>query len=402
VTLKQFQSASGGFERARLQACRRERPEKPALAAEGNPPQGLKTDSLARTTARLKPCPFKAGFAWGLLCIALLIAFSPACAQLASSHAPTAAARQSSADTTLQPIGRPVARVNGAVLTDRDLVREMYTIFPYARQHNGSVPKAMEADIRAGALKMIIFEELVYQEAVRRKMTIAPPRMRRAEVDFRKQFANPADYQDLLNGEFKGSEALIREKIKRSLLIDDLLKLEVNDKSTVSIAEAKAYYDKNPGQFAIAESYAVQTISIIPPNDATPEQAKEARKRAQDALSQAKATRNYEEFGLLAEKISEDDYRVMMGDHRAIVKTKLPPPVLQAALSMQPGQVSDLISLEGNAYTIVRLNAHIAAGEKKFDDVKEDLRHQLQRNKIEELRRNLDARLKKNAKVEEL
>ena len=40
--------------------------------------------------------------------------------------------------------GKPVARVNGTVLTDRDLLREMYAIFPYAKQHNG-FPKAQEA-----------------------------------------------------------------------------------------------------------------------------------------------------------------------------------------------------------------------------------------------------------------
>jgi len=332
----------------------------------------------------------------------LLVALSAASAQLASSHAPTNVARQSSANTTLQPVGRPVARVNGAVLTDRDLVREMYTIFPYARQHNGSVPKAMEADIRAGAMKMIVFEELVYQEAERRKMTVAPARMQRAEADFHKQFASKEDFQELLDSEFKGSQALLREKIKRSLLIEQLLKLEVDDKSTISVAQAKAYYDKNPAQFMVPESFAVQTISIVPPDNATPEQAKEARKRAEDALRQAKATKNYEEFGLLAEKISEDDFRVMMGDHRSVDRAKLPPAVSQAILSMQPGQISGLLDLGNNAYTIVRLNGHIAPGEKKFEEVKEDLRQQMQRKKTEELRRNLDARLRKNAKVEEL
>jgi len=309
-------------------------------------------------------------------------------------------AKQSGA--ALQPVARPVVRVNGAVLTDRDLLREMYTIFPYASQHNGSVPKAMEADIRNGAMKMMVFEELVYQEAVRRKMTVPPARMQRAEAEFRKQFPAAADFQDLLNAEFKGSQALLREKIKRSLLIEDLLKLEVNDKSNISIAQTKAYYDKNLGQFFVPESFAVQTISIIPPDNATPEQAKEARKRAEDALRQAKATKSYEEFGLLAEKISEDDFRVMMGDHKAVDRAKLPPAVSQAALSLQPGQVSGLIDLGNHAYTILRLNAHIAPGEKKFDEVKEDLRQQLQKKKTEELRRNLDARLRKNAKVEEL
>jgi hypothetical protein len=93
----------------------------------------------------------------------MLLAAGTASAQLASSHAPTTPAKQTS--VAQQPLGRPVARVNGVVLTDRDLLREEYTIFPYARQHGG-VPSSMEADIRAGAMKMIIFEELVYQQAV--------------------------------------------------------------------------------------------------------------------------------------------------------------------------------------------------------------------------------------------
>ena len=77
------------------------------------------------------------------------------------SHAPTGASKQ--AQPTASPFqvsDKAVARVNGAVLTDRDLLREMLQIFPYAQQHNG-FPKAEEAAIRQGALEMIIFEELV-------------------------------------------------------------------------------------------------------------------------------------------------------------------------------------------------------------------------------------------------
>ena len=85
--------------------------------------------------------------------------------------------------SSLQVTGKPVVRVNGAVLTDRDLLREMFALFPYAKLHNG-FPKKQEAEIRQGAMQMIIFEELVYQEAVRRKMTIAPERIasRREEI----------------------------------------------------------------------------------------------------------------------------------------------------------------------------------------------------------------------------
>ena len=71
-------------------------------------------------------------------------------------------------------------RINGAELTDRDLLREMLIIFPYARQHNG-FPKAEEPKIRMGALKMIEFEELVYQEAERREMTVPPATLQKAQ-----------------------------------------------------------------------------------------------------------------------------------------------------------------------------------------------------------------------------
>ncbi|HZC23306.1 MAG TPA: peptidyl-prolyl cis-trans isomerase [Candidatus Binatia bacterium] len=336
--------------------------------------------------------------------VLLLVALSAANAQLVSSHEPTVAAQPAGhtsmlGTTTLQPAGKPVARVNGSILTDRDLVREEYTIFPYARQHNG-IPTAMEADIRNGAMKMMEFEELVYQEAKRRNVSISPVQLQEAQKSFRKQFATPQEYQELLNSEFKGSKALLDTKIERSLLIEKMMKLEITDKSVVSLAEARAYYDRHPEQFKIPESYAVQTISIIPPDNATPEQQKEARKKADNALRQAKETKNYEEFGLLAEKISEDDYRVMMGDHRATDITKLPQPVAQALKIMKPGEMSGLIELDGHAYTIVRLNAYIPSGQQKFDAVRDGLREQLKKQKTEALRCDLDKRLRKNAKVE--
>src|SRR5208337_4500806 len=61
--------------------------------------------------------------------------------QMAVSHVPTATPAAPSAEVATVPPEKPVARVNGTVLTDHDLLREMYTVFPYARQHNGGFPK---------------------------------------------------------------------------------------------------------------------------------------------------------------------------------------------------------------------------------------------------------------------
>ena len=333
-----------------------------------------------------------------LLCALLTLVVCSVSAQVAS-HGQTLVAKQTTAAPP-QPTGKPVARVNGTVLTDQDLLREMYTIFPYAKQHNG-FPKDMEPGIREGALKMIVFEELAYQDAQRRNMQVPADKLAKAEAQFRKQFKTNTEYQQFLKSEFGGSEKALNAKIRRSLLIDQYLKLEVNNKSTVSVAEAKAYYDKNPQRFEYPEGFAFQSISIIPPENATPAQLKDAKKRADDACKQAKATKTAEEFGLLAEKISEDDYRVMLGDHKWVDRSKLPPNVANALASMKKDDVSSLLQVE-QAYVVVRLNGHRAAGKAKFEDVKASLIPELEKRKTNEVRAALDKKLAQNAKVEVL
>jgi len=318
----------------------------------------------------------------------------------ASANANSMPAATQSLTPVMQITDLPVVRVNDAVLTDRDLLREMLAIFPYARQHNG-FPKAEEAQIRQGALKMIEFEELVYQEAERRKMTVPAAKLQRAEAEYRRQFPTQEDFDQYLKTEMQGSRQLLRRQIRRSLLVDALLKAEVEDKSKVSLAEARAFYDKNPKPFQYGESYSIQTISIIPPDNASDAVKKEARKRGEDALRQAKATKNYQDFGLLAEKLSEDDFHVNMGDHKKVEGDKLPPQILKAAQSMQPGQVSDLLQI-GNFYTLFRLNEHTPAGKVTFEAVKDRLRKDMEKDKYEQLRSGLDKKLRETAKVQEL
>jgi len=334
-------------------------------------------------------------------------------AQMVASHAPTSAAAasasfpeaskavQSSVDASaLQVTGKAVVKVNGAELTDRDLLREMFALFPYAKLHGG-FPKKQEPEIRQGALQMIIFEELVYQEAVRRKMTIAPARITREEHNFKGQFPSQAEFNAYLKTELGGSEAKLRQMIKRSLLIEAMLKQEVDAKSAVTLAEARSYYEKNPKAFEHGETFTLQTISIIPPDKASAQVVADARKKAEGILAQAKATKNYEQFGLLAEKVSEDDFRVDMGDRKVVKSGNLPPEVVTVAEKMKPGEVSGLIPL-GTAWTIIRVNAHTPPGKATFEAAKAELMTDMQKRKYEQLRVGLDKRLHQNAQIQEL
>ena len=345
-----------------------------------------------------------------LICALLSTVVAGSAVAQVSSHAPTAVTKSSPANTATvsqstvpQVSDKPVARVNGAVLTDRDLVREMYTIFPYARQHNG-FPAGQEASIRQGSLEMIIFEELVYQEAVRRKVNVPPQQVKEAEVEFQRQFGSPDKYQEYLKLEMQGNPELVRQKIRRSMMIEKVLTTDVQNKSAASVAEAREYYNTHPQRFQQPESFSIQTISILPPKATDPgkltaEQKNDIRKRADEAYSQAKTAKSYQDFGLLAEKLSNDDYRVNMGLHKAVKPEDLPPDILKMLRTMQVGAVSGLIPVQG-AYTIIRLNSHDLAHTMSFEQVKKPLQDELQKSKYEKLRSNLAKQLRNKAKIE--
>lgn len=321
-----------------------------------------------------------------------------ASAQMTTSHAARKPAPKP-VTASVPSVGKPVAKVNGTVLTDRDLLRQMLTDFPYARQHGGKFPKGMEGDMRDKALTEIVFDELVYQEALRRKLTIPPAKLDSEVAAFRKQFASKEDFQKYLQAEQGGSMANLREKSKRALLIEKVLQTDVKQKSKVMESEVRAYYDKNPDHFRKGETISIQTISLVIPDDATEKQKTEIRKRAEELLKQAKATKDYEGFGVLAEKSSEDDWRVMMGDHHTIFRGTMPASVEKVAFALKPGQTSDLIQTE-NSWCIVRLNAHEDARLMPYAEVHAQIKQDMEAQRSMEARRQLAARLQKNAKIE--
>ena len=317
-------------------------------------------------------------------------------AQLPTSHAAKSAA--SSVPMVSAP-GRPVARINGAVLTDRDLLRQMLNDFPYARQHGGRFPKGMEGDMRSKALQEIVVDELIYQEALRRKLTVSPVKLQAEIVAFKKQFPTKEEFQKYLNLEQAGSMASLRAKAKRAILIEKVMESDVKLKSKVTDAEARAYYDKHPDHFKQPESITIQTISVVIPDNATDKEKAQIRQRAEELLKEAKATKDYEGFGVLAEKKSEDDWRVMMGDHHTIFHGTMPPPVEKVAYAMKPGAISDLIQTE-NSWCIVRLNARQDTRLMPYAEVRAQIKQDMGKIKTDAARGQLVQRLAKNAKIE--
>lgn len=328
----------------------------------------------------------------------LATAASQAQTSLVASHAPTkSSASQSTAG--LQP-GTVVARVNGAELKDTDLKRAIDRLFPYEGMHGNKVPDKYNSDIRGKALNQIIFEELAYQEAKRRNMIVPVATVHEVEQQARSRFTTQAQYDEFVRSGY-GSVEGFRRQIRRGILIAKLVDADVTQRSHMSDAQLREYYLRNKARFVKPESISIQSITINIPDNPTPEQLNTARERAQAILPKAKAAKSYEEFGLIAEKASDDDWRVMMGDHKWIHRGRTPAAVEKVIFSLKPQQTSDVIETR-EALIIVRVNGYEPQKQLSFAEVKDNMRQGMEAEAAGKLRADLEQRLRKGGKVEVL
>jgi parvulin-like peptidyl-prolyl isomerase len=161
------------------------------------------------------------------------------------------------------------------------------------------------------------------------------------------------------------------------------------------------FYQKNPDRFRKPDSVSIQTITVAYGDNPSVADKKKARQKADDAWKEAKATKDYEGFGMLAEKVSMDDWRVMMGDHKWLHRGRMPKQVEAVVFNMQAGRVSDVIDT-GDSFCIVRVNGIEPSHIVPFDEIKAELKKDLEQQKADELRASYEARLRRNASIQEL
>ncbi len=313
---------------------------------------------------------------------------------LVASHARTAASPAAAASATV------VARVNGATLTERDLQREMQKLFPYASVHGNRIPGDFSKDIRQKALQTIVQEEMLHQEALRTGVTVPASVLADLLQQAQERFPSPAAFESYATQEYGGVKAF-QQQLRRGVMIALLLEREVTKKARVPEVELQKFYAANKKRFLKPPSIALQSVTIQVPPNATAAQQALARKRAEEVLKLVRAARTYEEFGQVAEKYSEDDWRVMMGDHRWVHRGRLPEAIENVAFSMKKGETSGIITSQ-DALVVIRVNEVQPQTQIPFAQVRESLRSDLQKAKEGDLRAQLDQRLRKAFKVEEL
>ncbi len=177
----------------------------------------------------------------------------------------------------------------------------------------------------------------------------------------------------------KGIDRIPEVKRRMEILVNDflskeLLSREVVDKIQVSEDDMKQYYKANREQFKKPEEVRARHILIKVKKDASPEEKKAARKKAEEILEKIKKG---EDFASLAEKYSDDPGSAKKGgDLGYFPRGRMVKPFEDAAFSLKAGEVSDIVETKFG-YHIIKVEEKKPAGYQPFEAVKDRIRKEL-------------------------
>jgi peptidyl-prolyl cis-trans isomerase D len=195
--------------------------------------------------------------------------------------------------------------------------------------------------------------------------------------------ADVAAYYESHSAEYRRGE---QRKI-RYLLLD---REQARQKVVVPPTDIQRYYNDNIQQFQTQEQVKASHILLetAGKNDA------DVKKRAEEILKQVKSGADFAE---LAKKVSEDKgSKANGGDLDYFSRGRMVPEFEQAAFSMQPGQISDLVKSQFG-YHIIKVVDKKAGSTRPLEEVRTQIQQQLAMQtadqRITDQARNLEKRI---------
>jgi peptidyl-prolyl cis-trans isomerase D len=180
-------------------------------------------------------------------------------------------------------------------------------------------------------------------------------------------------------------------KVRYVLISPDRVKAEVQ----VTDEDLKRYYNQHLSDYRVPDRVKVEHI-LFKTTGKTPQEVTTLERAAKDVLAQIKAGGNFED---LARQHSEDTSAQQGGLIGWIVRGQTVKAFEDTAFTLAPGKVSDLVKTEYGIHILKVLDKQMGHLQ-TLDEVKEDIRQALARQKLEDAQRELAGRLEREFKAD--
>lgn len=279
-----------------------------------------------------------------VLCACSKTPASAAPARSDATPAANAAAAQAPAAQPAKPVPAQlpdvVARVNGETISKPEFERALATIEARA---GGPVPPEQRDQIFRNVLDQIVSYKLLVQESHARKVDATDAEVDSRVQEIQGQFPNEAAFKQMLTARQTTLEQL-RSDARQDIAVQKMIDAEVAPKSAVKPEQLADFYAKNPDQFEQPERVHASHILIGVPRGADAAAKAQARAKAEQVLKDVKAGKD---FAALAKEHSQDPGSAPNGgDLGFFQQGQMVGPFNDAAFSLAPGMVSDLVETE--------------------------------------------------------
>lgn len=293
------------------------------------------------------------------------------------------------------PTGK-AADVNGKAILYTDFERQLSTFKRQVmRGQAGQLPEAMMQQLKDQVIRKMIGDELLYQEAVKKGVTIETSTIDTEMLRIRRQFKDENQYQAQLKASGH-TEKNLREQIRRQATISQLIRKEIVPTINVKPEEAKKYYEDNTDKFRRPERVRAQHILMKTEQGDSAEKKAQARKKLKDLHKRILAG---EDFGTLAKANSQGPSGARGGDLGYFTRGRMVKPFEEVAFKLAPNEVSDIVETQFG-YHLIKVLDHQPESNPSFDEIQPKIMSLLFNEQVRKKLEPYVLNLREKAKVE--
>ena len=314
------------------------------------------------------------------------------------SAADSSAAKKKDAPGSGKPVQAKLekaATVNGIDIPMKELEQEYNQAVKQIEASGKSIDSAKTAEVKKSLLEGMINQELLFQESKKQKIAVTDENVSASLKQVKGNFPDDAAFKAALK-DANLSEAELSTRIRRGLTINGFIDAQITQKTEVSDAEVKAYYDAHPDAFKQAEQVHASHILVKVAENASESDRKAAMAKIEKIQARLKAG---EDFAALAKETSDCPSAAEGGDLGFFERGKMVPEFETAAFSLKPGETSPVVKTMFG-YHLIKVSERKEASQVALDTVKKDLQAYLKKQKIMAGVTQMVETLKAGAKIE--
>lgn len=264
----------------------------------------------------------------------------------------------------------PVAKIDGKEITAAAFNKEVSRLKNIAAR----IPPQAVKKFKTNTVDRLIDQTLVEMALDKAKVAHTPAEVDTEMGEFMKSIGGDAGAE-----RFFSQTGMTKDELKKDLVRSIQLKKYLAEKYKLDITDtaAKEFYDKNVKRFSEAEQVQASHILIKVEKDADATTVKTKKKAAMDVYK--KAVKKGADFAKLASEFSEGPTAKRGGDLGFFTKNRMVPAFADAAFAAKVGMITKPVRTEFG-FHVIKVVDHKDAAVKTFDEVKTEIKKNLERN----------------------